>query len=51
MLASTKSRNLKLLLREEAGVVLDFGLIEAAVNIYSKMATFLSTNISDRAET
>jgi hypothetical protein len=51
ILASTKSRDLKLLLREEAGVVLDFGLIEAVMNIYSKMATFLSDNISDRAKT
>ncbi len=43
--------DLKMRLGEGTGAVLAFGLIEAAVKIYSEMATFQSAGISDRAET
>ena len=43
--------DLKMRLGEGTGAVLAFGLIEAAVKIYSEMATFQSAGISKRAET
>jgi nicotinate-nucleotide--dimethylbenzimidazole phosphoribosyltransferase len=43
--------DLKMRLGEGTGAVLAFGLIEAAVKVYSEMATFQSAGISDRAET
>ena len=42
--------DLKMRLGEGTGAVLAFNLIEAAVKIYSEMATFQSTGISDNAE-
>jgi nicotinate-nucleotide--dimethylbenzimidazole phosphoribosyltransferase len=42
--------DLKMRLGEGTGAVLAFSLIEAAVKIYSEMATFQSAGISDRAE-
>ncbi len=43
--------DLKMRLGEGTGAVLAFSLIEAAVKIYTEMATFQSAGISDRAET
>lgn len=43
--------DLKMRLGEGTGAVLAFGLIEAAVKIYTEMATFQSAGISERAET
>ncbi len=43
--------DLKMRLGEGTGAVLAFSLIEAAVKIYSEMATFQSAGIADRAET
>ena len=43
--------DLKMRLGEGTGAVLAFSLIEAAVKIYTEMATFQSARISDRAET
>ena len=43
--------DLQMRLGEGTGAVLAFGLIEAAVKIYSEMATFQSAGISDRAKT
>ncbi len=43
--------DLEMRLGEGTGAVLAFNMIEAAVKIYSEMATFQSAGISDRAET
>ena len=43
--------DLKMRLGEGTGAVLAFSLIEAALKIYTEMATFQSARISDRAET
>lgn len=43
--------DLKMRLGEGTGAVLAFGLIEAAVKIYSEMATFQSAGVSERTET
>ena len=42
--------DLKMRLGEGTGAVLAFGLIEAAVKIYSEMATFQSAGITDRED-
>ncbi len=42
--------DLQMRLGEGTGAVLAFNLIEAAVRIYSEMATFQSAGISDKAE-
>lgn len=51
LLQSPPLFDLKMRLGEGTGAVLAFNLIEAAVKIYSEMATFQSAGISDNIET